>query len=200
MKKTIQILLCLACCSLSGCGMLATPHRVTIPHQSLQKVLVIDQETKQPIAGATVACQMYEYENWMKPVPFWGVASPTNTAAFQVTDLPYQKVWSWQAVSQDEGIFLIEPKKKTGWTQVWFPLPLPLGWFLYRTFDGRVAASAPHHDTVWISNPVAANQSGFSSGRFSENSERFFTIEEEQVTIMLPKETPSHNNAIDGDL
>ncbi len=188
------MLLCLACCALSGCGMLATPHRVTIPHHSMQKVLIIDQDTKQPLAGASVTCQMYEYKNWMKPVPFWGVTSPTNMSEVQVTERPDQKVWSWQAKSQGEGIFLIEPKKKTGWTQIWFPLPSPLGWFLYRTYNGRIIASASDHKTVWISNPVATAQRGLPDGPYSEKSERFYKIEKEQVTIMLPKEKSSHNN------
>ena len=194
MNKTIQILLCLACCALSGCGMLATPNRVTIPHQSMQKVLVVDQDKKQPLVGASVSCQMYEYKNWMKPVPFLGVASPTNRAAGQVTELSDQKGWSWQAQPEGAGIFRLEPKTRTGWTQIWFPLPSPLGWFLYRTYDGRITASAPGHDTVWISNPVATDKAGFVSGPFSEKSESYFKVEKEQVTIMLPRENSSHNN------
>jgi hypothetical protein len=194
MKKIIQILLCLVCCSLSGCGMLATPHRVAIPHQSMQKVLVVDQDTKQPLAGASVTCQMYEYKNWMKPVPFWGVTSPTNTSQVQVTERPDQKVWSWPAQPQGQGVFVIEPKRRTGWTQIWFPLPSPLGWFLYRTYDGRIVASAPDHKTVWISNPVATSPSGLPAEPYSESYERYYRIEKEQMTIMLPKENSSHNN------
>lgn len=195
MKGIRETMLVTACCFLSGCGMLATPHRVTMPNASLQKVLVLDQQSRQPLEGATVTCQMYEYKNWMKPVPFWGVCSSTNTVESQVAERPDQKVWQWRAQPQGRGVFSIEPRKRTGWTQIWFPLPSPLGWFLYRTYDGRITASVPEHDSVWISNAVATDQTVFMGSPRGEKSEQFFRLEENQVTIMLPKEKSSHNQA-----
>ena len=188
MKRFIQIFFCLTCSFLFGCGILATPSIVTIPNKSLQNVIVVDQETKQPLSGAEVTCQMYEYKNWIKPAPFWGVTSPTNKSQVRVAESQNQEVWSWDAKPQGQGIFFIEPKKKIGWTQIWFPIPWPVGWFLYRTYDGRISASAPGYDTVWISNPVMTKQPALNEEQDNADSQLYFKIEEDQVTIMLPKE------------
>ena len=196
MNRAKCILLGLACCALSGCGMLATPHRVTIPHESMQKIIVLDQDTKQPLAGASVTCQMSEYKNWMKPVPFWGVTNPTNVADDQVTDRPDRKVWSWQAEARGHSTFFAEQRKKTGWTQLWFPLPSPLGWHLYRTYHGSITASAPGYRSVWLNAPTMPTEPKFFHGEEGLTPRDFFTLTNDTLTIMLPGKK-THNKALE---
>lgn len=194
---TISILIIFSV--LSGCGLLVIPNKVSIPDKSLQTIIVVDQETKKPITDALVLCEMYEYKNWIKPLPSWDCTNSTNGSRIHVVESPDQKVWSWQAKTHGQGIFVLEPKNKIGWTQIWFPLPLPNGWFLYRTYDFRIIVSSPSYNTLWISNVAIDNQPRYIDGPNNLDPHKLFTIEDNKITIMLPREILPHNQGLQTD-
>ena len=192
MKKTIKCL-ALICLPLpfTGCGMLAVPSRVTLPSEHLGTVLVSDQDTGAAIPSARVTFEMWKHVNWMKPMPFetWGPYSSTNSSGWQP-----ELADSWSATALGDGLFQFDSKRKTGWTQVWFPLGLPLGGVLYRTYDGRVVVQAPGYEGIWISH--ATVQGVAKAQHAPENQEAPFQFSEEQVHVRIKRDRTAHNNSV----
>jgi hypothetical protein len=155
----------------------------------MRTVLVTDRDTGAAVSSAHVTFEMWKHVNWMKPMPFetWGPYSPTNSIAWQpeIAD-------SWNATDLGDGLFRFEPKGKTGWTQVWFPLGLPLGGVLYRTYDGRVVVQAPGYEGVWIGNGAA--QGAVRAHCASEDQDEPFRFGEERVNVRIKRDKTAHNH------
>ena len=168
--------------------MLAVPNRVTLPSEPMRTVLVTDRDTGDAVPSAHVTFEMWKHVNWMKPTPFeaWGTYSPTNSRAWQP-----EIAASWDAVALGDGLFRFESKHKTGWTQVWFPLGLPLGGVLYRTYDGRVVVQAPGYEGVWIGN--ADPRGATMAPRAPEEQDEPFRFGKERLNVRIKRETTAHN-------
>ena len=178
----------LCVCVLGGCGGLFVPDTVAIPQKPLQTILVVDKRTKKPIPNAQVVCEIYKYKNWLRPIPLWGCGIPAKKPMGNIENHPDQDTWTFSAQPHGDGVFMFESKVKVGWTQIWFPLPLPLGWSLYRSYGCSVSASAPGHKTVWINNAAVTSEGGLiAESRNSKNPKDYFLVKENRTTIMLPK-------------
>ena len=181
-------------CILNGCGLVFVPDAVTLPPKQLQTILVVDQETKLPITNAEVSCYMGEYKNWLVPFPRWGCKSPPEKTPDITVGSSDREFWTWDGKTQGNGIFKVDSKTKVGSVQIWFPLPLPLGWHLYRSYCGSVSISAPGYKTVWINNRAINFKGDVIGVSFdSLDPDKFILIEKKQATIMLPKDKKTPN-------
>jgi len=139
--------------TLCGCGLLHVPYAVTLPSKSLRCVHVLDHKTREPVADAYVSFHVTKWHNWMKqPLPSWiACEDPLQEGSGAPCDQESDRVASWEAVRDKDGSFSVRPRTFCAWVSVWFPLPCPLGWFLYYTYDGVLEVSAPGYRTLWIS-------------------------------------------------
>ena len=192
--KTIRslALICLPLLS-AGCGILGVPSRVSMPAVPMRTVLVSDRDSGAPLPSAQVTFEMWEHVNWLKPFPLetWGTYSRTNNASWE----PHPTE-TWRATPLGNGLFRIDPRQRTGWAQVWFPIGLPLGGVLYRTYDGRVVARAPGYEGVWVSNTVADASEKAWHPRAQHAGP--FRLEGHRVHILLRKDGSGHNNSVEG--
>lgn len=192
MKNPHPALMMLLPFLLGGCGILVIPSRLVIPGSQTRAVVILDQETRQAVPTATASFETCDYKDWMPPAPAWGCVSSSNEAAAHFTEQPGRKVWRQEAAMIGEGLLSLAPEEKTGWTQVWFPLTLPVGSLLYRTYDGRFFVGAPGYRTIWIgqgmfTDPPASPKPG------QADSSRYFSIEKDLIQVFLPREASSPN-------
>lgn len=191
MKRMLVLLF--ACCTLSGCGLLYVPDPVTIPHRSLRRIVVVDRETLEPIEDATVTCTMQRWDNWIRPIVRWEVFTPANEAegSTRAAQPCGDTGRDWPGEPQGDGIFIIEPKTKLGWTHIMFPLDLPIGGVIRHTYCGAITVSAPGHDTVWFTNQTAVGRGGWSFGYYWQDPtldpSSYFVIGKKTSTVKLPR-------------
>lgn len=141
----------------SGCGLLFVPYAVTLPKEPLRRVRVMDYDTHLPLPDASVSFRVVRHDNWIQPMPAWGVCDPSDPRTLAVAKEDTRRgIASWKAIRRDDGLFEIAAQTRCAWVQVWCPLPPVLGCFLYYTFDGTLIVSAPGHRTVWFSNSIEA--------------------------------------------
>jgi hypothetical protein len=182
-----------------GCGLLTVPYLETFPRENVQRVLVFDQETRQPLDDARVSFVMARWENWFPPqcMPRWGTSgSPEEFIAAETQHGPQGEVTSWDAVRADGDAFEFRPETKWAATTVCFPIGLPLGGILYRTYDGAVVVSAPNHLTVWFSNWSSRERPPFS--RDNRGPEAHLDLGSKEAHVFLPRpatETPTSGPA-----
>ncbi len=160
----------------AGCGLLRVPYAITLPREPLQRIQVHSADTRAVLPEATVTVALCKHDNWMPPRGHWGLGAggsmPSGAdhggngagAAANGTGPGETPVgcWyssgdllkTWLATRRADGVFEIEPQRKWGWVTVWAPIPSPLGWYLYDTFDLTVLVTAPGHQSVWFSNDV----------------------------------------------
>lgn len=183
-KVFLPLFLCL---SMTGCGLLAVPERITFPHSSMKTVVVLDRETGTPVKNATVTCHLRKHKNWIRPHPWLLIG--TNNSAIPGSAPANDRSVSWEAVHDGNGVYTFEPRSKVGWIQVWIPLPLPLGWFLYRSHSAAIEASAPAHDSILVADAMARYRSPCLAGTNALDITPFVKIEDGRTTILLPPST-----------
>ena len=130
------IVLALSGFALQGCGLMCIP--VLREYRGpVDGVMAVDAETGQPIQGATIRFLLDKYDNWSLFPPRQVKVTEHAGQWERLTerDPPDAlKVHGWR----DGDVMRFERKYLYGWIQLFFPIPLPLGWTLYHDHESRI--------------------------------------------------------------
>ena len=170
--------------STCGCGLVHVPYLQTLPSASLQRIVVCDFETGQPLQHARVCFRMQPWENFMEPIPFWGFGEAEQPMASSEGD---SSVIEWDARHLGSGCFLFDTRTKPATVQIWFPLGMPLGYCSHNCYDGTIWVSAPGYRIILIGNSLTTadiNQFHPWNKRPDETCLRF---QDKKLYVLLPR-------------
>ena len=171
----------------SGCGLVSVPFFQTLPSPPLRRVAVYDFDSREPLPDAEVSFTITKWENWLEPMPGWGVSNTADDPSPPVDiDESHE---SWDAEAAQPGVFEFDTRTRVGWATIWAPLPSVLGPFRYDMHDGHARISAPGYKTIWVDDATRAKH--IPDWRQDEESPQEGLIEFRQgaLHVLLPKQT-----------
>lgn len=175
--------------SLCGCGLIIVPSVKTLPERAMRKVVVTDAETGSPMNDARVQFGMSPWLNWFTPRPaLWYLADESP----KTTTEPSDRGLVWDGERIGEGAFRIKTRTRLGYAWVWFPIGLPLGGVLFRTWQGSLIVTAPGHCRMVIDSGLASAQGDVKDLYFGGNppATECLWIERDRVRVALPRRIP----------
>ena len=152
MKSKHRILASLAPVFLSGCGLLAVPQgSVALPPAHFREVTVRDGTTHKPLSTATVRYSAHKYANWAR--------RPEELHARPVSEPQHlgRVAFTLDAKQPSSGRYTFDPVSRSEWSQLFFPIGLPVGGVLQRYYKSSLTIHAPGHIAlrVWGHPPLA---------------------------------------------
>ena len=179
---SVGLLLLLVCGS--GCGLLTVPYLQPIAPEPLRRIVVVDAKTQEPLDGGSVTVRVHPWENWIEPLPIWGVGDPDASPLQSRID---QRVFVSEARKLGPGVFETPREAKWAAVTIWFPIPSPLGWVLYHSYASQVVVAAPGHQTVWVSSTMTRNTAGNPFPRDKTPADARIEFTSGQLQVFLPE-------------
>jgi hypothetical protein len=169
-----------------GCGLVRVPYVQELPARRLRTIIVHDLATEERLAGASVSFSIGPYENWLKPMPWWGVSDTSPEPEELPAAGPAAGEEVWAAVETQPGVFKLKPRAKWASFTIWCPLPPVLGCFLHHCYDGHIHVAAPGHKSLWLTNAMTADR--IANGRRSDSAEGgWLEFKRDGVHVFLPR-------------